>query len=285
MSFLTILGWAIAILLGIVGLLVLVCIPHNIRVARVRRAFARVPPEVRRQAIHIIEGAAQGRDACTFLRLDVDQPPDVQSPTESRVGGVPYAESGETWPDGARRFLLQVQLREPALGETWQDRLLLVFLRDEYEQVVRSYAAPAANKYVAIPTPDKLTFHYLEAIRIPVDDEGYPWTPAMLDEHVPALRRVLSTFARDVPGLISQLLRPGVYGYHLETPDIAYVGGRPGLIQQPHEAICRICRKPMRFLFQFGEIIPELQLADGGVCYVYGCDLHPNDCQSFIDSH
>lgn len=170
MSFLTILGWAIAILLGIVGLLVLVCIAHNIRVARVRRTFARVPPEVRRQAIHIIEGAAQGRDACTFLRLDVDQPPDVQSPTESHVGGVPYAESGETWPDGARRFLLQVRLREPALGETWQDRLLLVFLRDEYEQVVRSYAAPAANKHVAIPTPDKLTFLYLEAIRIPVDE-------------------------------------------------------------------------------------------------------------------
>ncbi|HEV2293151.1 MAG TPA: hypothetical protein VGR35_04800 [Tepidisphaeraceae bacterium] len=279
------LGWIVAIVLGVVGLFVLACIPHNVRVMRARRAYARVPPELRQEALRLIEAEAAERRACTFMRLDVDRVPDAQSVAESHVGGAPYAESEVNWPDDARHFLLQVRLRDPTLGETWQDRLLLVFLRDEYEQVVRSYAAPAASKHVAIPTPEELTFVHLEAIRIPVDDDGYPWTPAMLDEHVPALHRLLSTFSRDVPGLISQLLRPGVYGYDLETPDIAYVGGTPGFVQQPHEAICRICRKPMRFLFQFGEIIPDLQLADGGVCYVYGCDLHPNDCQAFIDTH
>ena len=67
--------------------------------------------------------------------------------------------------------------------------------------------------------------------------------------------------------------------------DIAYVGGDPMLIQNPHDPVCERCGKPMRFLFQFGEVIPGLQLADGGVCYIYGCDDHPGRCTGFLDSH
>jgi hypothetical protein len=44
------------------------------------------------------------------------------------------------------------------------------------------------------------------------------------------------------------------------------------------------CGKTMRFLFQFGEIIPKLRLADAGVCLIYGCDEHPERCKGFIDS-
>jgi hypothetical protein len=43
--------------------------------------------------------------------------------------------------------------------------------------------------------------------------------------------------------------------------------------------------KPRRFLFQFGEVVPGVQMADDGVCYVYGCDDHPACCQGFVDSH
>jgi hypothetical protein len=43
--------------------------------------------------------------------------------------------------------------------------------------------------------------------------------------------------------------------------------------------------KPMRFLFQFGEVVPGVQMADAGVFYVYGCDDHPDCCKGFVDSH
>jgi hypothetical protein len=102
---------------------------------------------------------------------------------------------------------------------------------------------------------------------------------------VPAISDDLSTCTRDRAGLLAQILRPDVYGYDLDTPAIAYVGGDPMLIQNPHDPTCRDCGEPMRFLFQFGEIIPGVRLADGGVCYVYGCDSHPDHCKGFIDSH
>ncbi len=41
----------------------------------------------------------------------------------------------------------------------------------------------------------------------------------------------------------------------------------------------------MRFLLQFGEIIPDVQMGDAGVFYVYGCDLHPDNVKGFVDSH
>jgi hypothetical protein len=41
----------------------------------------------------------------------------------------------------------------------------------------------------------------------------------------------------------------------------------------------------MRFLFQFGDLVPGSPLGDAGVGYVYGCDGHPDDCVGFIDSH
>ena len=110
-------------------------------------------------------------------------------------------------------------------------------------------------------------------------------SPAELCDRVPEIKNLLSPFTNDVAGLLSQILRPNVYGYDLEAPEIAYQGGAPMLIQNPHDPICDHCHQRMRFLFQFGEIIPGLQLADGGVGYVYGCDDHPDHCKGFIDSH
>src|SRR5262245_60529649 len=78
----------------------------------------------------------------------------------------------------------------------------------------------------------------------------------------------LGPFTKDPTGLLSQILRPNVYAYDLEEWQVAYEGGDPMLIQNPHEPVCDECGNPMRFLFQFGEIIPNVQLADAGVCYV-----------------
>jgi hypothetical protein len=41
----------------------------------------------------------------------------------------------------------------------------------------------------------------------------------------------------------------------------------------------------MRFLFQAGDVIPNYNIADAGVIYVYGCDEHPENCVAFLDSH
>lgn len=101
---------------------------------------------------------------------------------------------------------------------------------------------------------------------------------------VPKINELLRPFTRDATGVLSQILRPNIYGYDLEEWQIAYVGGDPMLIQNPHEPVCDLCGKPMRFLLQVGEIFSDLRLADAGGCYIYGCDEHPDCCKGFIDS-
>jgi hypothetical protein len=96
------------------------------------------------------------------------------------------------------------------------------------------------------------------------------------------IKSLLSPFTGDVSGLLSQILRPNVHGYDLKAPESAYQGGSPVLIQNPHDPERDHCHQRMRFLFQFGEIIPGLHLADAGVGYVYGCDHYPHYCKAFL---
>ena len=109
--------------------------------------------------------------------------------------------------------------------------------------------------------------------------------PERLCEEFPEITVPLEPYTKDFAGVLAQILRPNVYGYSLDAPDIAYIGGDPMLIQNPHDPVCDECGEPMRFLFQFGEIVPGVQMADGGVFYVYGCNDHPDSCKGFVDSH
>jgi hypothetical protein len=289
-----------AVLVVLAALFVVVTIRHNLRISRVRRAYRTFPKDIREQVLRLIQDAARRRPSVTFLRLDDEHKCDSNEVLlQSHVGGVPYAEAGDEWPTGSPgQFLLQVRLDEPGLGQQWQGRLLTVFLVFAVEQVVRSYAAPSRDKYVPLAAPlAPLPCIRLTPIRLPVDgqrDEGaendrtqrrFPASPARLCELVPAIPEVLSPFTNDPAGLLSQILRPDVYGYDLEAWQVAYEGGDRLLIQNPHDPTCDHCGGPLRFLFQFGEIIPGVQLADAGVCYVYGCDHHPGHCKGFIDSH
>jgi hypothetical protein len=245
---------------------------------------------VKDRVLVMIQEAASGRPSVTFLRLDGGcQCHGHDAPLQSHVGGVPYLEAGEDWPTGQpAKFLLQVRLDEPALGQRWQGRLLTVFLMFDGELVVRSYAAPSFDRSVAVPGPvPPVPCILLIPVRVPVggDEFQVPASPAGLCELVPAIPQLLGKFTDDAAGLLSQILRPEVYGYDLEAQDIAYAGGEPMFIQNPHEPTCDECGESMRFLFQFGEVIPGLRLADGGVCYVYGCDEHPHCCKGFLDSH
>lgn len=294
------LRWFLGTVVGaLVGLLFVVIFRHNLRIRRVRRIYRNLPIGAREQVLRLIQEAARKRPSITFLRLDEEHKCDGNELLlQSHVGGVPYAEAGEEWPSGSPgKFLLQVRLDEPDLGERWQGRLLTVFLVFDVEQTVRSYAAPSLEKYVPLaPRVAPLPCIRLTSIRLPVDEhpEGeeedgqpgrYPVYPNRLSTMVPAIQEVLRPFTNDPIGLLSQILRPNIYGYDLEEWQVAYEGGDPMLIQNPHDPSCDLCGKPMRFLFQFGEIIPGVQLADAGVCYVHGCDEHPDCCKGFIDSH
>jgi hypothetical protein len=283
------LDWLFATVVVVVaGLFTVVTVRHNLRIWRMRRAYKTLPDEVKEQVLRLVQEAAMEHPSVTFLRLNKEAQYNDEL-LRSHIGGRPYAEAGDIQlTDSPVKFLLQVRLDEPSLGKHWQGRLLTVFLAKDLEQVVRSYAAPSLDKYVALSAPvASLSCIPLTSIRMPVEgnEERLPPSPTRLCEMVPAIPQVLGRFTSDHSGLLSQILRPNVYGYDLETSDIAYVGGDPLLIQNPHEAVCQECGKPMRFLFQFGEIIPGLRLADAGVCYVYGCDDHPHHCRGFIDSH
>jgi hypothetical protein len=246
---------------------------HNLRIWRVRRAYRDLPREVEERVLALIEEAAMGRPSVTFFRMDVGRRcSGSDGSVQSHAGGVPYMEPGEGWPTGhPARYLLQVLLDGPGLGERWQGRLLTVFLLSDIEPIVRSYATPSLDRSLAVPGPvPSLPCIPLTLLRFPVigDEFRFPATPDGLCEMVPAIRQVLGQFTCDAAGLLSQVLRPGVYGYDLAARDIAYAGGEPMLIQEPHEPARDECGEPMRFLFQFGEIFPGLRLGDGGVCYI-----------------
>lgn len=289
-----ILTWTAGIVLAVAALFGLLILPHNLRVWRVRRSYRRMPPQVQEQVLAAIRTIAQQARTVTFLRIDRGRPVSEQDlVTESHVGGHPYAEPGDRWPDAdgndPPRFLLQVRLSDPGLGPVWHGRLIEVFLVFDYQQIVRSYAAPNRDRYVALASgPPPFICVPITPLAIPLtsDDDGESISsPARLCETIPAIRELLSPYTRDCAGLLAQILCPRIYGYIFETSFIAFEGGSPELIQGPHEATCDQCSRPLRFLFQFGEVIPDFQLADAGVGYVYGCDDHPECCKAFIDSH
>ena len=125
--------WILGFALGIVGLFVLICLPHNLRVRRVRRVFRSLPAGVVDQVLEFIEQAAARGHSVTFLRLAEEAAGDDAVLIQSHVGGVPYAESGDDWPQGTpegdpAKFMLQVRLDEPSLGDQWQKRLVVVFM-------------------------------------------------------------------------------------------------------------------------------------------------------------
>lgn len=287
----TTLIWLLVIPLVLAGLFVLACLPHNLRIRRVRKAYQSLPAEVIAEVLAAIERLAANGPAVTWLRLGEEVDCSGETALGSHVGGIPYAEAGETWPEVGQepgKFLLQVRLDHPELGEPWQGRLIVAYLLFDFEQAVRSFAAPSSEKYVAIESPRSANRCFtLQSLRFPAEvgeEAGTPLSPERLCAASPEIVDLLQPYAADPAGLLTQILSPNFYGYDLETSDVAYVGGEPSFIQNPHEPDCEECRKPLRFLFQFGEIMPDVKMADGGVYYVYGCDQHPDRCQAFVDT-
>lgn len=287
------LGWLIFVVLGLIGLFILACVPHNLRIWRVRRIYRRLPPQIVDDILASIEQSAANGPSVTFLRLPDEVGIDEDALLESHAGGLPYAEASDEWPQGTpegepAKFLLQVRIDEPSLGEQWQGRLIVAFLIFDFEQSVRCYS-PSTDRYVPLEKkrPPRTSIRFTH-IRMPVEsvEEKAPMSPGALVEAVPEIKNLLRPYTSDFAGVLTQVLRPNFYGYNLDAPDIAYFGGDPTFIQEPHEPPqCNRCGKSMRFLLQFGEVISELRMADGGVYTVYGCDAHPEQCKGFVDTH
>lgn len=266
---------------------------------RIRQIYKLLPDEVKQRVLTLIEEAAATRPSFTFLRLDATLPCGDEL-LRSHIGGTPYAEARDEWPTRPRalfftspaKFLIQVRMEEPSLGEQWQGRLLTVYFWLHPELAVRSYATPSPERYVPLHAPiTPLPCVHLVPTRMPIhphpdgEEEGFYVSSAGLCNLLPTIPRILHPYTDDYVGLLTQVLCPNA-SFHDFTPSaVAYVGGQPIPIQEPHEPRCDVCYKQLRFLFQFGDIVPGLQLGDAGVCYIYGCDDHPTCCKGFYDSH
>ncbi len=298
---LTTLGWIVGIVAALVLVFGLLILPHNLRVRRVRHEFAQLPSDVKQRVLKLIADYAAGKPSVTLLRLDPAVAFDADAAlAESHVGGLPYAEAGEPWPlteDGEpAHFLIQVRLDEPSLGPIWRDRLVQVFYQESDELIARSVAAPCASRYapaspVGPVSPGKAILPQPFPAERP--EEGYeegddeqllPIAETLLVKRIPAVVETLAPYTADAAGVVAQILAPGMYGYSIADV-VAYVGGTPTLIQNPHDATCPQCNGAMRFLFFFGELVEEITLGDAGTCCVYGCDAHPDQIRAFVDSH
>ena len=282
-------GWlAIPLaLLGLAALLALLLVPYNLRVRRARRDHHALPPHVVESVLAELERAGARGDAVTLLLPDPALP--VDDPCASRLGGLPYAEDG-AWPTSGDRpdvFLIQALLDEPRLGDAWRGRLVQVFLVHDGEPTVFIHPAPDPARAVRpAPPAEPLPTVALRHLRIPPwrdEEDPLAWSDQLVRD-VPAIRALLAPHTGDVPAVLARILSPR-YGDRVDGADVAYVGGEPELIQNPHDPPCPDCGDPMRFLLQFGEMFPGLTLADGGVVYVYGCDRHPDRVRGFLDGH
>ncbi len=296
-------------------------VDHNLRVRRVQRLARSLPAGTRERILARIADAARGASVCTLLvpaRVSTEESPSVLQPdpdiTASRFGGTPYGETDERWPtqdDSSSvpaEFLIQVRLGDP-LPLPWCGRLIAVFWKFDEQQTVRTYAAPSPAKYVCRPgSPDTSPERGLTPLPIPADnstairqspgmiaspetaesrrprfDWQLPYDPDLLLEVVPGLRDELRAFTKKPADLLAHWLVTERQGYTIDLSDIVQMGGQPQWVQHdPGPMTCGECGQPLRFLFQFGDLSGQSRLGDAGVCYLFGCDAHPDSPRSLL---
>lgn len=272
-------------------------ITNGLRMRRVRRMYQGLPTAVRTRILDQIDQMGRQNCACKVLVAAETEgrPSEGGQRTTSHYGGEPYAEDGDTWPAIASDnqkpapFLIQVLL-EDLFPPPWQDRLLVVFLRHDVQQAIRSYPKPCAERYVKLSGGPTLEREWtLRPVFIPrqslADQFGegtqrsrplLDYDPVVLLQTAPAIQSVLAPYSRRPADLLAAILAPNHCGYGFELSDIVQLGGSPVWLQENLDEItCDRCGRPMRFLFQFGDLNGTDLLGDAGVCYVLGCDDHP----------
>lgn len=276
---------------------------HLLRMRQVRSSYQRLTVELCRQILNHIDAAGRGNRDCTVLvATELAEASRCTVSANSHYGGLPYAEVGDVWPISDARtndpadFLIQLRLDE-LLPPPWAGRLVVVFNRYDAEQTVRCYATPTSDRAVSLqggPAPQREW--NLQPVQIPrqsLPDDPQTGTPAkaellsydpvvLLDE-VPELLEPLSQLTRRPADLLAAILAPNHCGYGFSLSDIVQVGGNPvWLFDDPGDMDCPVCNRPMRFLFQFGDLNGGPLLGKAGVCYVFGCNEHPDSPRGIV---
>lgn len=157
-----------------------------------------------------------------------------------------------------------------------------MFLRHDPHPVVRSHAAASAQRHVPLaggPPPEPAGV--LRGVQLPAF-ESRGWRSDGLLDRVPELRAQLAPHSADPAALLAEILSPGRAGTALHGDHVITEGGKPDLLHDPHGATCPTCKAPMRFLFQFGQFAPVVDVGDA-YAYVYGCDAHPEQVWAIVE--
>ncbi|HEY6093693.1 MAG TPA: DUF1963 domain-containing protein [Gallionellaceae bacterium] len=279
-------------ILAIIGIGWLLSIPGRRRRKQADADFQKIDENTRQELLTLIDSHSRKSEFVLLYRFNTGT---ANPASMARVGGNPLARESESWPhhaDGSpATFLLQLPLLAPRLPAPWQGRLIAVFLVD-YGLLIRSYDAASVPDLTALRNPQEkpiVAETELQPLAIPYvpvsedeeeEDEESGFDVGQLLERVPGLKDRLGQFSEQPVALLSRLIAGNNY---LSSEDTILVGGDPQLIQNPHDAACPICQRPMRFLFQFCDVTETFALGDCGVGYVYGCDDHPEHCEGFVD--
>ena len=276
---------------------------NHLRLRRVRRDYLRVPSDVRQQVLNRIHAAGLNGSVCSVL-VATESNATARDVVASRYGGVPYAEVGDDWPlldddtSDPAGFLIQVKL-DDTFPPPWPGRLVVVFNRHDATQTVRCYTSPAADRSIPLAVGPPLEHDWmLQHIRVPrqpraddavsgahADGGLLDYDPVVLLPTIPGLNADLLPFTRRPADLLAAILAPNHCGYGFELSDIVQLGGQPEwLLEELEGCNCDQCGRTMRFLFQFGDLNGGTLLGDSGVCYVFGCDEHPETPMGIVQT-
>jgi len=259
----------------------------NLRLNRNRRAFQSLSPETCHQLREKIDSRGQFQPSCAILVPD-------EAPggsTASRFGGRLNVEDTDAASAGGT-LLLRIEVAD-LLPPPWEGRTLIV--RKQADGSVQAVDCDPARLAPATPEGAGTTLPEwsLQTVRIPrppvEPDRGgglLDYDPVVLLGTVPGLQEELSQVASRPAEVLGFVIAPnhtGAYGFELS--DIVQVGGESvWLIEDPDLPKCAACDRPGRFLFQFGDLSGSSVLGSSGVCYVFGCEEHPQNLLTLVQS-
>jgi hypothetical protein len=266
----------------------LLSLPANKRRKQVAIDLEKIDPPARAEILSLIDQhAATGDSRVLYLRSTIAS---AQVPL-AHIGGQALARPSEPWPtddDGEPgRFLLQLPLPAVA-GKPWEGRLIVVYLVQQ-ELLVRSYSGAHLDELVPQTGPKTAMAEPigLQAVAVPTAaDDGHGADLGLAEQlikEVPGLGSKLTGLTAHPAPVLLKLLAGQAETEYPRLEDVVLIGDAPALIQSAHDPKCLICQQPMRFLFQLADVSKSFGLGDCGVGYVYGCDVHPEFCQGFVD--
>lgn len=282
-------GGPVLVIGGIIGIAMLFAIPERRRQKQAAADYALINETDRQEMLDLIDRHSRQNEFILMYR-PVDE--DASSPWAACIGGDAAALPGEQWPvngDGSpAAFMLQLPLSAPRFPSQWQNRIVTVFMV-EHGLLVRSYAPSSIPDLISLRNPLGETVVVKQGLQqlaipyVPVhdgDEEPEAFSSAQLLAQIPELKAKLEQVSKYPVYVLNQIIEGKA---QLAAEDAILAGGDPQLIQGEHDALCPVCKQPMRFLFQFGDVTENFELGDCGVGYVYGCDAHPAQCQGFAD--